>query len=296
MRTNYFPFFIIICILLFSGCDKIEPPFTEGCNDCCGNANNDEPIKRILVEEFTGHKCSNCPNGTRILESLTNIYCDHIVIVACHPTNQDFTEPNDFGPLSTDFRKEECAEIGEYFGFWGFPSALINRKNIGNNYFVFTSEWASVIDNLIFDSNGEKIAPDLEIDITNTIIDFDFNNKIIDINISLEFLNILEGNYSLAVLITESNINSGQYDGEDFIPDYVHNHVYRSAVNGAWGEPIESNNMIEKNYSFSFNGENNVNWIDEWNNIDNCAVVAYVYNTETMEIIQASEEYIVLDD
>ena len=287
-----------ILLILFSSCDKIEPPFMEGCSNCCGDANSGEPIKRILVEEFTGHKCSNCPNASRILDNLVEIYCDHIVIVACHPSNQDFTEPNDLGPLSVDFRREECAEIGNEFGFWGFPSALINRKNIEGNYFLFTSEWSTVIDNLLFDSTGEKIAPDLDINITNTIIDFDFNNKIMDINISLEFLNPLEGNYSLAVLITESNIISGQYDGEDFIHDYVHNHVYRSAVNGTWGEPIDHSQfkILEKNYSFSFEPANNVNWIDEWYNIDNCAVVAYVYNTETMEIIQASEGKIVLDD
>ena len=32
----------------------------------------------------------------------------------------------------------------------GVFSALINRKNIDNNYFLFTSEWSETIDNLIF--------------------------------------------------------------------------------------------------------------------------------------------------
>ena len=294
MKINHLPFFIIICILIFSGCDKIEPPFTEGCNDCCGSVNSGEPIKRILVEEFTGHKCSNCPNGTRILENLTNIYCDHLVIVACHPTNQDFTEPTDFGPLSTDFRKEECAEIGEEFGFWGFPSALINRTNIGNNYFLFTSEWGSVIDNLIFNSNGEKISPDLDIDINYELNSFE-NNEI-EISVSIDYFSQLPSNYNLAVLITESNIISGQKDGNETIEDYIHNHIYRSAVNGAWGEPIEVNNTIEKNYSFAFNSSNNLNWNSDWNNMENCAIVAYVYDTQNNEIIQASEKEINLID
>lgn len=300
MKTTNIFFITTIILILFSACDKIEPPFTEGCANCCGEANINEPIKRILVEEFTGHKCSNCPNATRILDNLSEIYCDHLVIVACHPTNQDFTEPNEFGPLSTDFRKEECAEIGNEFGFWGFPSALINRKNTDNNYFLFTSEWGAVIDNLLFDSNGEKKLPDLYIDINYEITDFD--NKSIELQVFVNYLNQLSGNYNLVVLITENNIISGQYDGDELIENYVHNHVYRSAVNGAWGEPIENNlkdltvSTIEKNYSFTFNSLNNINWDNQWNNIDSCSIVAYVYDTETNEIIQASERKINLTD
>jgi len=288
-------FFIIpIFLILFSACDKIDPPFTEGCTNCCGDANIDEPIKKILIEEFTGHKCSNCPNGTRELNNLIDIYCDHLVIVACHPDNQSFTAPNDFGPLSTDFRKEECAEIGEEFGLWGFPSALINRNNIGNNYFLVTSDWNSSIYNLLFNSNGEKILPDLNININYEITNFE--NKEIDINLSIDFIKQLSGNHNLVVLITENNIISGQYDGNNLIENYVHNHVYRSAVNGTWGEAIEVNNAIEKNYSFMFNSVNNINWDNNWDNIDNCAIVAYIYDVETQEIIQTSEKKINLTD
>ena len=296
MKTQKRLAILAFFLILFSACDKIDPPFViEGNADWCGDANSDEPIKRVLIEEFTGHKCSNCPNGTRILNDLVDTYCDHLVIVACHPSNQGFTEPNDFGPLSTDFRKEECEEIGNLFGFWGFPSALINRKNIGeNNYFLFTSEWSSIIDNLLFHENGEKILPDLEIDISYQVIDFE--NKKIDINVSLEFLNNkLESNYNLVVLITENNIISGQYDGDELIENYVHNHVYRSAVNGTWGIPIENNTDFSYP-DFIFDTSNNINWNNQWSNIDNCNIVAYVYDSETNEIIQASEKKINLLD
>ena len=76
----------IIFFFLFSlSCDKISAPFTEGCLNCCGDSENKNPIKTILIEEFTGHKCSNCPNGTRIIENIIETYCDHVVVLACHP-------------------------------------------------------------------------------------------------------------------------------------------------------------------------------------------------------------------
>ena len=299
MKTQNRLIILSIILVFFSGCDKLDPPFTESCANCCGDADNQEPIKRILVEEFTGHKCSNCPNASRIIDDLVDLYCDHLVIVACHPTGQAFTEPNESGPFSTDFRKEECAEIGEEFGFLGMPSALINRKNIEGDYFLWTSDWIPSIDMLLFDSNGEKILPDLDVNIDYQITNFE--NKQIDISISIDFLNQLNGNYNVVVLITENNIISGQKDvdentGEEIsIENYEHNHIYRSAVNGTWGEAIESNtNFTYPN--FIFNTSKNINWDDQWYNMENCAIVAYVYNAETMEIIQASEEKIILDD
>ena len=293
MKINHLPFFAIICILIFSGCDKIEPPFIEGCIDCCGDSNNNEPIKRILVEEFTGHKCSGCPNATRTLNELAEFYCDHIIIVACHAGPSVFTSPDDYGPLSTDFRTPEYDYIIEEFGgLSSLPKGFINRIN--NGAFLSSGQWGTEIQNLIFDLNGEKISPDLDIDINYELKSFE-NNEI-EISISIDYFNQLPGNYNLAVLITESNIISGQKDGNETIEDYIHNHIYRSAVNGAWGEPIEANNTMEKNYSFTFNSSNNINWNSDWNNMGNCAIVAYVYDTQNNEIIQASEKEINLID
>ena len=294
MKTQIRFSILYIILIIFSSCDKIEEPFIVEANpDWCGDANSTEAIKRILVEEFTGHKCSGCPNATRALNELTEFYCDHLIIVACHSGPSVFTSPDDSGPLSTDFRTTECDSIVEAFGgLSSLPKGFVNRLN--NGAFLSSGEWGSEIQNLIFDLNGEKILPDLDININYDIINFE--NKEIEINITIDYLTQLQGNYNLAVLITESNIISGQKDGNETIENYEHNHIYRSAVNGTWGEGIDVNNTIEKNYSFIFNSSNNINWNVDWNKIDNCAIVAYIYDVETEKIIQASERKINLID
>ncbi len=271
--------YIILFLLFNVSCDKISAPFTEGCLDCCGDSENSTPIKKILIEEYTGHKCSNCPNGSRIIENIIDIYCDHIIVLACHPFNQDFTSPNDSGALATDFRTNETTEIGEEFGFWGFPSALLNRMNNGKFFQPF--ELASEIQNLLFDSNNNPIPPDLDIKIS-------FNTKKtspIEINIEIEKLNELNGEYKLALVVSEDYIISGQYDGDKLIENYEHNHVYRSAINGAWGESIDLTETVT-NRNFILSKPNTVN------DISNCTIVAYVYNNETKEVIQASKKKI----
>jgi len=270
--------YIILFLLFNVSCDKISAPFTEGCLNCCGDSENPTPIKTILIEEYTGHKCSNCPNGSRIIENIIDTYCDHIIVLACHPFNQDFTSPNDSGALATDFRTNETTEIGEEFGFWGFPSALLNRINNGKFFQPF--ELSSEIHNLLFDENNNPIPPDLDIKIS-----FSSGSSPIITTVEIEKLNELNGEYKLAVVVSEDFIVSGQYDGNELIEDYEHNHVYRSAINGTWGEPINlTEKTIVKNYDLI-----NPN---EINDISNCTIVAYVYNNETKEIIQAAKKKI----
>lgn len=270
--------YIIFFILFSLSCDKISAPFTEGCLNCCGDSENQKPIKTILIEEFTGHKCSNCPNGTRIIENIIETYCDHVVVLACHPFNQDFTSPNESGPLATDFRTSQTTEIAEEFGFWGFPSALLNRINNGEFFQPF--ELNTEIHNLLFDSNNNLIPPDLDIKIS-----FSSGPSPIVISTEIEKLNELNGEYKLAIVVSEDFIISGQYDGNELIEDYEHNHVYRSAINGTWGESIDlTEKTIVKHYDL-------IN-LNEINDTSNCTIVAYVYNNETKEIIQAAKKKI----
>ncbi len=274
--------YIILFLLFNMSCDKVSGPFKlNSCPtiDCCGDSEKTTPIKTILIEEYTGHKCSNCPNGSEIIENdIVDIYCDHIIVLACHPYNQDFTSPDNSGPLATDFRTTETTEIGEEFGFQFFPSALLNRRNNGNFFQPF--ELADEINDILFDSNNNLIPPDLDIKIS-----FSSGLGPIITTIEIEKLNELNGEYKLAVVVSEDFIISGQYDGNELIEDYEHNHVYRSAINGTWGETIDlTKKTIVKHYDLM-----NPN---EINDISNCTIVAYVYNNETKEIIQAAKKKI----
>ena len=56
------PTILFIISISFIGCDKIEPPYTQ---------NNSQLAERtVLIEKFTGHKCSNCPEASRTVDEL----------------------------------------------------------------------------------------------------------------------------------------------------------------------------------------------------------------------------------
>ena len=68
------------------------------------------------------------------------------------------------------------------------------------------------------------------------------------------------------------------------IPDYEHNHIFRTSLNGTWGELIDLNqeSIINKTFSFPYLNSN----IDD---LYKCSIIAYVYNEDTNEIIQAEQ-------
>ena len=96
----------------------------------------------------------------------------------------------------------------------------------------------------------------------------------------------MNGNFKLVVVISEDEIISGQEDGMEEIPDYEHNHIFRTSLNGTWGELIDLNQVnIIKNFSFPYLNSN----IDD---LYTCSLIAYVYTEDTNDIIQAEQKYI----
>tara|TARA_B100000900_G_scaffold354686_1_gene323528 strand:+ start:48 stop:905 length:858 start_codon:yes stop_codon:yes gene_type:complete len=279
-------FIFIFFIFLFFSCDKISPPFTvdqEELDPYCGKSEN--TIKKILIEEFTGHRCAACPNAARIIENEKNIYCDHIIVLAYHPNGFGFFTNPGSDPFSYDFRTENATEIAESFSVNDLPRILLNRTKDENDSFLFGSgdlSTGSHVNNLLFDQNNIPIAPDLDI-----IIDFQETlNSSLDISVELEKLNELNGNFKLVVVISEDEIISGQKDGTEEIPDYEHNHIFRTSLNGTWGESIDFNQEnIIKNFSFPYLNSNIVD-------LYKCSIIAYVYDEDTNEIIQAEQKYI----
>ena len=47
------------------------------------------------------------------------------------------------------------------------------------------------------------------------------------------------------------------------------------------------------NYMMEFNTDHNSNWTDSWDNVNNCYVIAYVYNAETLVIEHAKKHRII---
>ena len=77
---TYAAIFITGCIFSLNSCDIIEAPYTEGniidtvlCppQDFVANTTH---IRKVLVEDYTGHRCGECPQAAEIASSLIATY------------------------------------------------------------------------------------------------------------------------------------------------------------------------------------------------------------------------------
>ena len=68
--------FLLIIVSFFGACDIVEEPFATGGGTPVDTTSPTTFIKKILMEDYSGHTCSNCPNAARELDALIDIYGD----------------------------------------------------------------------------------------------------------------------------------------------------------------------------------------------------------------------------
>ena len=255
------------------------------------------PERSVLIEKFTGHKCSNCPEATRKLKELKEFYGEQLIPITIHPGNLiEFTSIDDNYPY--DFTTNSSDTIAEDMGANFLPLGSINRINGGISDRCFTKEeWSTEINKLLYDSDGNPLPRNINFEVQST---FNEKNRELTIQTNFNFSNILDENYNLCILIAEDSIIAPQIDGIEYITNYKHSHIYRCAVNGTYGQDISQFKYIGVNDKFGYQAthtlildeDSNINWTIDWDNINNCYIVAYVYNTANLVIEHSTKKYI----
>lgn len=217
-----------------------------------------EVDRKALVQEFTGQFCPNCPLGHEALDNIAKQYGENAVIVSIHAGDMAFDDP-DYGLKTADGDK--------YAAEWGiqnYPSAVVNRKGAMDD----RSAWQGAVFTALSAPSSVKIALEAEVKDGKISITSALSSTISDTN----------AKYQLWVV--EDNINALQQDGEEYIEDYVHNHVYRASVNGIGGENVSvaMTAPLELHHSIA---------IDSHWNTANLKVVAFVYTSN--DVLQAEE-------
>jgi hypothetical protein len=281
---------ILSSILIIISCDVEEAPFITDYNSYIN------PDKKVLIEDFTGHLCPNCPGAARELDAIHDIYGDQIIGMAVH-VSTTFARPyssNQAPNFQYDFRTDWGNSLDDFYGISavGLPRGMVNRIGYPENHKLGKDEWASTV------------ALELKKDIDFKIyISSDENS----ISVTSEVQNNINSDYSLYICLTESNIINWQKDGQENVENYQHNHVLRTVL---VDESLSNNSnyitgqQIEKtiNYDLLALEQYNINYsantaeagngnAGDWNT-SNMSVIAYIYNTNTKEIVQVEEAHL----
>jgi len=278
---------VLFISLLFYSCEKVEAPYKIG-GDESERGSSGDTVKNVLLEDYTGHGCVNCPAAADIAHDLEGVYGERIVIIAVH-AGYWATSTGLFGPeFTTDFTCHASNTWFNYFGLEtaGNPNGLVDRvEKSPGDYIITPTNWGS--------KTQEELATNFMAQIT---IENGYNaaTKMLNSTIKTVFQNNLIGDYSIIACITQDSIIAPQKDERDHedgvIEDYVHMHALRASMNGDWGENVTggediiSGKVYEKTYSIKFEDE----WVPK-----NCWVVAFIYNESNKTVIQVDEQNVI---
>jgi thiol-disulfide isomerase/thioredoxin len=267
---------IVTGIALLPSCDIVEEPYLIPVDGGTGPG-PDEGTRNVLLEDFTGQKCPNCPAAAVIAHDLKAQYGERLVVLAIHAGF--YSIPDATGDFTADMRTAEGVELNSYFSIsvYGYPMGMVNRTEYNGFPVVVKDDWATAVEEQL------ALPAQAEITISNT---YNAASRQFDCTLETEFLDNLEGTYNICAYITESGIISPQQTKEGINLTYEHNHMLRGSLNGTWGDLVGTDGLavtgtvLTNHYSFTLP--------DGWN-ADNCEVVAFIYNTETFEVLQAEE-------
>ena len=244
----------------------------------CQNFNKSNVVTRkVLLENYGGAKCGNCPAANDTAEYIGNLYFGNVEIINVHAGF--FAVPNANYP--TDFRTQMGNDWDDFFGISlsGNPNGMVNRKDYSVNHIKPFASWLTEISGFIGQS---AIA---EISVSHT---YNPGNRLLDADIKTKFLGPSSANYKLIVALTENGVVATQLDyrlpsGSQINTNYIHNYVLRESFFGSWGSllntmPVATNDSVIKTIS---NFSVSPNYID-----NNLNIVAFIYDTLTFEVLQ----------
>ena len=275
------------------GSCEYDPNLFRGCTDTAA-INYDplaivdnckcryENVRKVLVEDYTGHTCGNCPFAADILKELECSWGDRVVPMAVHVGFFAEVQNNSDGSYSTNFKTPAGNQWNSEFGnsAQGLPNGMINRIPQNGTFPQSYTVWAAQAANLL------ATPADAILEMTNS---YSAGSRTVSTSIDITALNDLNnGPYNIIVCVTEDSVVDWQKDydpalEDENVPDYVHMHVLRTNFNGTWGDQVGSGNLSSgtvENVSLS------VVLDSDWNE-KHCNVVAFIYRTDNKEIIQA---------
>lgn len=229
----------------FTACDSIDEDERYVLGDAVVAKRN------VLIEDFTGQFCVNCPNAHEVIEALkAGENGESIIAVSIHAGLMALSAP-------VGLKTPEGDEYANRWNITAYPSGVINR----NPTVMKHNEWGAAVRTEL----GKDAS--LDIDLSATL---SMDGTSVSINRNLKPLKDIEG--KLQLWITESNIETLQQMPNNSINmNYIHNHVFRGCVNGTWGENVSLSAKVNDSK------QHNISIDKSWN-AENLSVVAFVYN------------------
>lgn len=287
------PAFIVLTSLL--SCDKVKLPIEKtdtavGTSFITKSNATRSNFRKVLLEDYTGHQCGNCPAAAIVAENLSNTYKDSLVVIAVHAgfftklnapeflTSYTCQAGNDWDGAATGFGISSA----------GNPNGMVNRKNFPSDGLIQKeTKWPTTVPIAL------RQQPFIvKLDVTTK---YDSTARALNTEIKAKFKTNYTNTTKLCVVFIEDKIVGAQKDytkNPDVIEEYDFEHMLRGSINGSWGAdlktgPINVNDSVALSYP-NFSLPTSINTKSAVND-KNVAVVVFAYDAITREILQVEK-------
>ncbi len=263
----------LVLILGLASCEEegpniqLEPPLTGNLKDTSYYADSDtnRQTKNILIEDFTGVRCNNCPKATEKIKALQKEYGDRVVALGIH-CNLNFSRP--YPGSKENYRIKKGQSLYEMFDKPAQPAGMIDR-------YQFSGEDGPILDYQKW--KGKAPARLNQQTKANIYLIKKLEKEKNQVTAGVKvFLNEnVDHPLNLTLAVTQDSIVDKQATPQGKKSDYVLNHLLRKIVTPYKGTKIfdnpEKRQVIYKEFRFS---------IEEKWDLNNLNLVAFVHKSQ----------------
>lgn len=286
MKKTFTYLSLVFIALTLVNCDKIDNPIAEAHiyrQDLYGPVPTFDavtaPEQRVLLEDFTGHDCGNCPPGHLEAHSILEAHPEHVALVAVHSGSLAAPHVPDY---PADWRTPE----GQYYlltqvGLDQMPTGRANRRPTAA-FAPAYDVWAANVNEAL------SVQPTLSLQLNASYV---ASSSDLNVHVNSQWFADLTGDYRLVILITESHIVAPQlwYNHTPLnVLDYEHEHMLRGSVTGATGYAIITDPQNGHTQTDSYTFDWNSSWLPE-----NCEIIAFVTEGENGKVINVAKQMLI---
>lgn len=195
--------------------------------------------KKVLAEEFAGAGYGDVPMSNSTLSNITSTFNGSVYVASFH--NGDMLETGETGKLKNILPGGSNAS---------YPSASINRNDLGGSRFVTYGDYSNMV-NMCIQSNAE-----CGLAMTSTI-----NGGSATLQIMCGFNSTMTGDYTVNAYLVEDNVidrngmlaQTNNFNNDKNTPffmqgnpimGYTHNNVVRRVLTPFMGMPISASALV----------------------------------------------------
>ena len=142
MKTTYILLVLTVLASTFTSCDIIDGnPYESYTNP--DNPVDGDTVKKVVLIDFTGHRCPNCPNGHAEVDLLKQTYGSRLIPISVHAGTLARPTSSSTPPMPADYRTPFGTGLFTILNVEGIPIGVIGT--LDGTKKATPNQWAELV-------------------------------------------------------------------------------------------------------------------------------------------------------